>query len=114
MDDFRYAKSVIEVLRRHFPDLADPDAAGIITDAVRRQACTPRDGFEVIVDDPWTANWRLTPLRKDRRRVHLACYRITRRDSDTQLAHTVNEALSALETPKQAAASDKPAKETAR
>ena len=55
-----YAAQVVEVLREHFPDLAgDPEAAGIIAAAVSRQMADPRDSFEVIVDSPWTANWRL-------------------------------------------------------
>lgn len=93
-----YAASVVEVLRKHFPDLADPVTAGIIEEANERQACDQRDSFEFIVDDPGSANWRLKARSKDRRWVYLACYRMTERESDVQLVHTVNTALSVLET----------------
>jgi hypothetical protein len=91
-----YAESVVGVLREHFPDLADPTAAEIIARAVRRQANDPHDAFEVIVDNPRSANWRLRAWREDRRRVHLACYRMTERDQDVQFTRTVNDALAAL------------------
>ena len=95
-----YAKSVTDVLREHFPDLADPATAGIITNAIWRQASNPRDSFELVVDSPASANWRLKARSEDRRRVYLTCYRRVEREPDAQLVHTVNEALSALEDAK--------------
>ena len=92
-----YAESVVGVLREHFPDLTSPITAEIVRRAVDRNASDPHASFEVIVDNPSSANWRLKGLSKDPRRVHLACYRMTERDSDVQLMHTVNDALSALE-----------------
>jgi hypothetical protein len=92
-----YAESVIGVLREHFEDLANPIVAAALTAAIRHQIRDPNDGFEFIVDDPRSANWRLKARIEDRRRVHLACYRTTRRESDLLLTHTVNGALSALD-----------------
>jgi hypothetical protein len=94
-----YAESVVGVLREHFPDLADPMVAAALTTAIKRQVRDPHDAFEFIVDDPVAANWRLKARSDDRRRVHLACYRIrtARRESDVLLTHTVNGALAALD-----------------
>jgi hypothetical protein len=92
-----YAESVVGVLREHFPDLTDPMVAAALTTAIKRQVRNPHEAFEFIVDDPGSANWRLKARSEDRRRVHLACYRRTQRESDVLLTHTVNGALSALE-----------------
>jgi hypothetical protein len=92
-----YAESVIGVLREHFEDLADPVVAAALTAAIRHQIRDPHVSFEFIVDDPGSANWRLKARSEDRRRVHLACYRMTQRESDAVLTHTVNGALSALD-----------------
>ena len=54
-----YAEAVVRTLAEHFPGLADPMTAGIIKAAVTDQATSPRDTFEVIVDDPRRADWRL-------------------------------------------------------
>ena len=93
-----YAEAVVRTLAEHFPGLADPMTAGIIKAAVTDQATSPRDTFEVIVDDPRRADWRLKGRPVDRRRVRLICYRPTERDQDVQLLYAVNDALTALET----------------
>jgi hypothetical protein len=77
--------------------MADQMTAEIITEAVERQAGDPSDSFEVIVDDPRRADWRLKAARHGRRGVRLACYRMNKRDVDVQLTYTVNTALSALD-----------------
>ena len=93
-----YAESVIQILHEHFPGLAgDTLSTQIIRQAVARQALSPSDSFEVIVDDPVTANWRLKACRGHHRsEVRLSCHRMTERDADVQLKHIVNDALSAL------------------
>lgn len=93
-----YAESVIQILHKHFPDLAhDLLSTQIIRQAVARQALSPSDSLEVIVDNPATANWRLKACRGHHRsEVRLACYRISERESDMELLRTVNDALSAL------------------
>ena len=95
-----YAKAVTGVLSEYFEGLADPVTAGIIEGSIERQACNPRDSFELVVDSPASANWRLKARSEDRRRVYLTCYRRVEREPDAQLVHTVNEALSALEDAK--------------
>ncbi len=93
-----YAKSVVQVLREHFPDLADPDVAEVTYHAIDEQLRNPRDSFEFIVDDPFSAKWRLTAKPgRDRRHVRLRCYRYNRRQSDGDLEDAVNDALQALE-----------------
>ena len=95
-----YAEAVMGVLRDHFPAAtwSDPATAAIITTAVRNQASTPRDAFEVIVDDPRRADWRLKSRNGNKRQIRLACYRMVMRDADAELERAVNSALSALET----------------
>lgn len=97
-DAKRYATAVVEVLRPNFPDLADPDVAGIAVDAIKRQVLNPRDSFEFIVDDPWRANWRLKSIPADRRCVRLANFHVERCGTDSEFESEVNEALRALDT----------------
>ena len=92
-----YAASVVEVLRRHFPDLADPTTAEVVTDLIERHTRNPQDPFEVIVDDPAAAKWRLNADNRDRRRVLLYIHRTRISDADAELSRTVNDALRALE-----------------
>ena len=97
-DTMGYAKSVIEVLRKHFPDLADEGVAEVTYHAINQQMRDPRDSFEFIVDDPFSAKWRLKAKPgRDRRYVRLRCYRYNRRQSDNDLEDAVNDALRALE-----------------
>jgi len=93
-----YARSVVEVLREHFPDLADPDVADVTYHAISQQLRDPQPGFEFIVDDPISAKWRLKAKPgRDRCHVRLRCYRYNRRQSDNDLEDAVNDALQALE-----------------
>jgi hypothetical protein len=93
-----YAASVVRVLREHFPDLADPDVAEVTYHAINQQMRDPRDSFEFIVDDPFSAKWRLKAKPgRDRRHIRLRCYRYNRRQSDNDLEDAVNDALAALE-----------------
>ncbi len=95
--DEGYAAAVVRVLREHFPDFADPAVASVITEAIERQARDPQPGFEVIVDDPISAKWRLHADNRDRRRVLLYIHRARHSDADAGLSRTVNDALRALE-----------------
>lgn len=70
-----YARAVLEVLLEHF-DL-DGAAGTAIQRAVAAQHANPsRGGFEVIVDDPGVANWRLTATTADPSRVRLGDFRM--------------------------------------
>ena len=95
-----YAASVVKVLREHFPDLADPTTAEVITEAIERQSRDPHPGFEVIVDDPAAARFRLKTRSDDHRRVRLAYYPVFPPGSNAgnALEAIVNDALQALET----------------
>jgi hypothetical protein len=94
-----YATAVVRVLRDHFPDLADPVVAAVVTHAVERQAREASQVFEVIVDDPRSARWRLKARSDDRTRVRLAYCPVILPGSDAgnELERTVNDALRALE-----------------
>jgi hypothetical protein len=93
-----YAASVVRVLREHFPDLADPATAEVVADLIERQVRDPKSSFEVIVDDPISAKWRLKGDVDNLRRVHLAIHRLHPREADAELKSTLNDALRALET----------------
>jgi hypothetical protein len=91
-----YANAVVSILSADFPDLRDPVTAEIVRQHVSanvRRQCL----IEVIVDDPYFANWRLVPAPHDRRRVHLGCWRLNRTEADTERWNRLNAALDALE-----------------
>lgn len=69
-----YARSVVEVLAAHF-DLDDV-ARGVILSALEQQRRQPTASFEVIVDSPFAASWRLRPSHDDLTRVRLGDYRL--------------------------------------
>jgi hypothetical protein len=99
VDSDPYACGVIHALASDFPDLRDPVVAGIVKKAVYVNARgLNRVGIEVIVDDPFSANWRLIPAPHDRRRVHLVCWRRNRTDADSERWARLNAALDALGT----------------
>jgi hypothetical protein len=94
----RYAALVTELLRGHFPGLADPVTAEVVTGLIERHVRDPHAPFEVIVDDPAAANWRLHADSRDRSRVLLYIYRMRPSEADIDLSRTVNDALRALVT----------------
>jgi hypothetical protein len=53
--------------------------------------------FEVIVDDPGRANWRLLGTADDRRRVHLHCFVPPPRRDRWKIEETVNSLLDGLQ-----------------
>ncbi len=90
----RYAASVIRVLNGHFPALLSSVNAQIIAFLVAGRARDPQPHFEVIIDTPASARWRLLASP---RRVRLACHHETPLEADTDLGGTVNQALHALD-----------------
>lgn len=93
-----YAARVVQVLRDHLPDF-DPEAADRIAEAVEANAANPGRLIEVIVDDPYSARWRLKARSDDRARVRLAYFPVIPPGSHAgnALEHVVNDALRALE-----------------
>lgn len=96
-DTGAYASAVIGVLREHFRGLADPSTAKVVTDLIEHHARYPLAPFEVIVDDPISAKWRLHADNRDRSRVLLFIHHARPSESDAGLCRTVNDALRALE-----------------
>ena len=94
-----YAASVVKVLREHFPDLNDPVTAAAVSASVEYNERHPAASFEVIVDDPRSARWRLKASSADRTRVRLAYFPGLPPGSDAgnALEAVVNDALRALE-----------------
>lgn len=94
-----YAISVVRVLSRYFSDLHDPATARLVTDTIEHQARHPEASFEIIVDDPGSARFRLKSASWDRRRVRLAYFPVLPPGSvaGNTLESTVNNALRALE-----------------
>ena len=98
-DTGAYAASVVEVLREHFPDLNDPVTAAAVSASVEYNERHPAASFEVIVDDPRSARWRLKARSDDRRRVRVAYFPVLPPGSaaGNALESLVNDALRALE-----------------
>lgn len=92
----RYADAVVRVLAEDFTDLRDDTTREIVRDAVQRHLLDPTDILEVIVDSPYSANWRLKADRKDIRRVRLSCYRLDPSDADNEREHRINTALAVI------------------
>lgn len=92
-----YTAAVIRVLAEEFPaELSNPVTKQIISEAVSRQANRGGDHFEVIVDNPALANWRLKADRQDRRRVRLACCRLPVSPADQERERRINTVLAAI------------------
>lgn len=92
-----YARAVVAVLADHFE--LDAVTRSVIVEAVTRQRTRRSRSFEVAVDHPLTAAWRLTPDPCDRSRVVLADFRMPPRDGDLPpdpRLDRVNRALVAL------------------
>ena len=97
VDHDRYASDVIAVLLDDFPDLRDPAIAGMVRNAVLRNART-QSGLEIIVDDPRRANWKLVAAARDRSRVRLGCWRVNLTDADRERLERLNAALDVIGT----------------
>lgn len=87
-----YAFAVLDILASEFPNL--PTGATIV-DAINRHATTP-DRFELIVDHPTLANWRLCEDPDNPGRVRLACCKPPNQTSaaDMQRERRINNRLS--------------------
>jgi len=92
-DTDAYACAVVNLLAREFPDLGEEVAAGIVRKYVYASA-RAGDGAEVILDNPFTANWRLV-LRD--RRIRVSCWRLNPSAADRERQKRLNAALDALE-----------------
>lgn len=93
----RYAAAVVRVLAGDFRDLTDQHIRQIVAENVARQAEAPLASFEVIVDNPISANWRLKADGQDQRRVRLACYRMNPAADDRERERRINTALQTIE-----------------
>ncbi|MFG2001619.1 hypothetical protein ACGFNU_20955 [Spirillospora sp. NPDC048911] len=92
-----YAAAVLRVLAEEFPtEMGSPVTTQIISDAVARQADQGSEHFEVIIDDPILANWRLKADRQDPRRVRLACCRLRVSLADQEREKRINTVLAAI------------------
>lgn len=88
-----YAAAVVEVLATDFPELADETTAAMARNAIARHATAPADPFEVIIDSPTLANWRLRPHRERPKRVRIACYRFELSAEDLAKEQRINATL---------------------
>jgi hypothetical protein len=91
----RYAVAVWDTLSQEFPALRQDMLAGLVHKMVYNNALT-LCGIELIVDDPISANWRLTPAAHDRRRVRIGCWRVSPSPEDAERERRLNAALDAL------------------
>ena len=93
-----YANAVIDLLTADFPDLRDPVTADIVRERVTAHAANPGGFLEVIIDDPYSARWRLVaaPGKAQRGRVRLTCRKPYPTQDDWDRELRLNEALQAL------------------
>lgn len=89
----QYAEAVMRVLVGSFPELEFGTDRYVVANAVMKQATDPSDMFEVIVDRPSSANWRLKSDREHADRVRMSCYRFTPSDADRAREDRINAAL---------------------
>jgi len=94
----RYAAAVHRILVEEFPRLADRTLELIVLEQVGRNAELQWRGFELIVDEPTTASWKLVPdhLGEDRWRVQLACCKPRPSRANAAREQRVNAALRAI------------------
>jgi hypothetical protein len=95
----RYAAAVHRILADEFPRLADRTLELIVLEQVGRNAELQSRGFELIVDNPTVASWKLVPdhLGDDRWRVQLACCKPRPSHANAERERRVNSALRAIE-----------------
>lgn len=87
-----YAATIVETLAGEFPDLRDPVVADVVRVHVAHFARTGA-WLEVILDDPYFANWRR--VRHDGR-LRVGCWRLNPSQADQEREQRVNAALDAL------------------
>ena len=91
----QYASAVYRALIDDFPNLNTRTLYLLIREQVGRQAEAPSPAFEVIIDDPAVANWRLVPdmTGPDRWRVQVACYKPRPSHANVRREQRLNAAL---------------------
>lgn len=101
----QYASAVYRVLVDDFPNLNTRTLYLLIREQVGRQAEAPSRAFEVIVDDPMVANWKLVPdaTGPDRWRVQVACCKPRPSHANARREQRINAALRAIPHPEQTA-----------
>ncbi|TDC07924.1 hypothetical protein E1267_11930 [Nonomuraea longispora] len=75
-----YARRVVQALVEHFDELTDAMTSDIVEKSITASLFHPFDGWEVILDSPYVANWKLKPDTGNRIRV--ACIRTPPRTPD--------------------------------
>lgn len=97
----QYAADVYRALVDDFPNLNTRTLYLLIREQVGRQAEAPSLAFEVIVDDPMVANWRLVPdvTGPDRWRVQVACCKPRPSHANTRREQRINAALRSIQVP---------------
>ena len=95
----QYATAVYRVLVAEFPNLRTRTLELLVRDQVGRHAELPSNSFELIVDEPAVANWRLVPemAGPDRWRVQLACCKVRPSHANAAREQRVNASLRAIE-----------------
>lgn len=88
-----YASAVVSVLVTEFSALAEPDTASLVRKVIAQHVAVPTSSFEVILDSPTLANWRLRAHREHPSRVRLACHRLEQTSTDLDQEQRVNAAL---------------------
>jgi hypothetical protein len=94
----RYAQAVHKALLDDFPRLMERRLTLIVWEMVARQAELASPAFELIVDDPRVANWRLVPdaTGSDRWRVQIACRKVRPSLAQGRREQRLNTALRAI------------------
>lgn len=94
-----YAAAVHRILAEEFPHVGGKTLARLIVENVARQAEMPLRSFELIVDEPTLANWRLVPEQTgpDRWRVQVICCKPRPSHANAAREQRINTALRAIE-----------------
>ena len=97
----RYATAVYQILAEEFPRLKARTLELHVVEQVGLNAELPLRWFELIVDEPTVANWRLVPdhLSEDRWRVQIACRKPRPSHANAAREQRINEALRAIPHP---------------
>ena len=94
----RYAAAVHRVVADEFPRLDTETLRRIVVENVARQAEAPMRSFELIVDEPVVANWKLVPdhTGDNRWRVQILCCKQRPSHANAAREQRINAALRAI------------------
>lgn len=94
----QYASAVYRALVDDFPNLNTRTLYLLVREQVGRQAEAPSPAFEVIIDAPSVANWKLVPdmTGPDRWRVQVACCKPRPSHANARREQRINTALRAI------------------